>query len=105
MRDICYAGLFAAVIAVMAQISIPMPLGVPSTMQTFAITLAAVVLGSKLSAIASLVYLALGAVGVPVLAKLPLDPAVNALVDAGRVEDVQRPELQDFIDVLKGYGD
>ena len=68
VRDICYAGLFAAVIAVMAQISIPMPLGVPMTMQTFAITLAAVVLGSKLSAIASLVYLALGAVGVPVLA-------------------------------------
>ena len=65
VRDICYAGLFAAVIAVMAQISIPMPLGVPMTMQTFAITLAAVVLGSKLS---SLVYLALGAVGVPVLA-------------------------------------
>ena len=49
VRDICYAGLFAAVIAVMAQISIPMPLGVPMTMQTFAITLAAVVLGSKLS--------------------------------------------------------
>ena len=48
VRDICYAGLFAAVIAVMAQISIPMPLGVPMTMQTFAITLAAVVLGSKL---------------------------------------------------------
>ena len=45
VRDICYAGLFAAVIAVMAQISIPMPLGVPMTMQTFAITLAAVVLG------------------------------------------------------------
>lgn len=45
------------------------------------------------------------ALGVPVLAKLPLDPAVNALVDAGRVEDAQRPELQDFIDVLKGYGD
>ena len=58
VRDICYAGLFAAVIAVMAQISIPMPLGVPMTMQTFAITLAAVVLGSKLSAIATLVYLA-----------------------------------------------
>ena len=59
VRDICYAGLFAAVIAVMAQLSIPMPLGVPMTMQTFAITLAAVVLGSKLSAIATLVYLAL----------------------------------------------
>ena len=68
VRDICYAGLFAAVIAVTAQISIPMPLGVPMTMQTFAIALAAVVLGSKLSAIATLVYLLLGAVGVPVLA-------------------------------------
>ena len=67
VRDICYAGLFAAVIAVMAQISIPMPLGVPMTMQTFAITLAAVGLGSQL-AIATLVYLLLGAVGVPVLA-------------------------------------
>ena len=68
VRDICYAGLFAAVIAVMAQISIPMPLGVPMTMQTFAITLAAVVLGAKLSALSSLIYLILGAVGIPVLA-------------------------------------
>ena len=75
VRDICYAGLFAAVIAVMAQLSIPMPLGVPMTMQTFAITLAAVVLGSKLSAIATLVYLALGAVGVPVLANFQGGPS------------------------------
>ena len=70
MRDITYVGLFTAVIAVMAQISIPMPLGVPMTMQTFAITLAAVVLGSKLSAYASLIYVLLGAVGVPVFANL-----------------------------------
>lgn len=68
VRDICYAGLFAAVIAVMAQISIPMPMGVPMTMQTFAITLAAVVLGSKLSTISSLIYIIMGAVGLPVLA-------------------------------------
>ncbi len=82
VRDICYAGLFAAVIAVMAQISIPMPLGVPMTMQTFAITLAAVVLGSKLSAIATLVYLALGAVGVPVLANFSggFDKFVTAVI-------------------------
>jgi biotin transport system substrate-specific component len=80
VRDICYAGLFAAVIAVMAQISIPMPLGVPMTMQTFAITLAAVVLGSKLSAIASLVYLALGAVGVPVLANFSVGPTGGFLI-------------------------
>ena len=59
---------YAPVIAVMAQISIPMPMGVPMTMQTFAITLAAVVLGSKLSTISSLIYIIMGAVGLPVLA-------------------------------------
>ena len=80
VRDICYAGLFAAVIAVMAQISIPMPLGVPMTMQTFAITLAAVVLGSKLSAIATLVYLLLGAVGVPVLANFLISFPIMAYI-------------------------
>ena len=31
VREICYSGLFAAVIAIMAQISIPMPGGVPMT--------------------------------------------------------------------------
>lgn len=66
VRDICYVGLFTAVIAIMAQISIPMPLGVPMTMQTFAITLAAVVLGSKLSGISCIVYLLIGMVGIPV---------------------------------------
>lgn len=65
--DICYAGFFTAVIAVTAQISIPMPLGVPVTLQTFAIILSAVVLGAKRSAIATVIYLALGAIGLPVL--------------------------------------
>ena len=67
-KEICYVALFTAVIAVMAQISIPMPLGVPMTMQTFAITLASVVLGAKLSTVSTTIYLLLGAVGVPVLA-------------------------------------
>ena len=57
IQEIRYVGLFTAVIAVMAQISIPMPMGVPMTMQTFAITLAAVVLGAKLSTISCVVYL------------------------------------------------
>ena len=68
VRDITYIGVFAAIIVVMAQLSIPMPAGVPMTMQTFAITLAAVVLGAKLSTFASLVYILLGAIGLPVLA-------------------------------------
>ena len=68
VQDICSIALCTAVIAIMAQISIPMPLGVPMTMQTFAITLAAVVLGSKKGGIATLIYVLMGAVGIPVYA-------------------------------------
>ena len=63
VKETCYAGLFAAVIAIMAQISIPMPGGVPMTMQTFAVTLAAIVLGAKLSTVSTVIYLILGAAG------------------------------------------
>ena len=66
--DLCSIALMTAVTAVMAQITIPMPLGVPMTMQTFAVTLAAVVLGAKRSAISMTIYLLLGMAGVPVFA-------------------------------------
>ena len=68
VQDICSIALCTAVIAIMAQISIPMPLSVPMTMQTFAITLAAVVLGSKKGGISTLIYVLMGAVGIPVYA-------------------------------------
>lgn len=68
IRDLCMIGLFTAVIVIMAQIVIPMPFGVPFTMQTFAITLASIVLGSKNGAIASIIYVMLGAIGLPVFA-------------------------------------
>lgn len=38
--------------------------------------------------------------GVPVLAKLPIDPNVAKLVDEGRVEDVECPQLDEFVGVL-----
>lgn len=38
--------------------------------------------------------------GVPVLAKLPIDPEVAKLVDEGRVEDVDCPELDEFVSAL-----
>ena len=67
IRDLCYISIFSAVIAVCAQISIPMPYGiVPLTLQTFAIMLAGAVLGVKNGTIATLLYVLLGAVGVPV---------------------------------------
>ena len=69
-RDICMAALCAAFIAVMAQVSIPMPLGVPMTMQTFAIMLAGMVLGARKGFVSVLVYILLGIVGVPVFTKL-----------------------------------
>ena len=47
VQDICSIAIMTAITVVMAQISIPMPMGVPMTMQTFAITLAGVILGSK----------------------------------------------------------
>ena len=68
IRELCSIGLFTAIIAVCAQISIPMPYGVPMTLQTFAIPLAGAVLGIKNGTIAALVYVLLGAVGVPVFA-------------------------------------
>lgn len=70
VQDMCTIGVSTAIIAIMAQISIPMPAGVPLTMQTFAITLIAIVLGAKNSAIATLIYVLLGAIGVPVYAGL-----------------------------------
>lgn len=67
-RNLCMIGLFTAVIAIMAQIIIPMPFGVPMTMQTFAITLAGIILGSKHGAVASIIYVAIGTIGLPVFA-------------------------------------
>jgi len=62
----CYIAIFVAIIAALTQITIPMPLGVPFSLQTFAVALAGVALGPKHGALAALVYLALGAVGAPV---------------------------------------
>ena len=38
--------------------------------------------------------------GAPVLARLPIDPQVAALCDAGKIEEVARPELDTIIAVL-----
>ena len=68
LRELCKISIFAAIIAICAQISIPMPYGVPMTLQTFAIPLAGVVLGAKSGTIATLIYILLGFIGLPVFA-------------------------------------
>ena len=65
-RDMTYIGLFAVVIAVCSWLSIPAT--VPFTLQTFAVFAAVGILGGKRGTLAVLVYLLLGAVGVPVFA-------------------------------------
>ena len=64
--DLVLVALFAAIIAVMSQISIPTPFGVPVSLQTFAVALCGYFLGAKKGMAALLVWMAIGAVGVPV---------------------------------------
>lgn len=68
VRELCIIGLFAAVISVLSQISIPLPGGVPMTLQTFIIPVVAVVSGPLLGTLSTCLYLLLGAVGLPVFA-------------------------------------
>ncbi len=58
--------VLAAVCAVLALIALPMPGSVPLTLQTFAIALCAFLGGVRKGVPAVLIYLALGAVGIPV---------------------------------------
>lgn len=60
--------VFAAILAVLSQISVPTPIGVPITLQTFAVALCGYYSGWKKGLAAVLVYILLGAAGVPVFA-------------------------------------
>jgi len=67
VKKLALSSLFAALIALLAQISIPLPFSpVPITGQTFGIFLVGSLLGGKWSAVSVLIYILLGAVGLPV---------------------------------------
>ena len=66
--DLVICSLFAAMTAVLAQISIPFPGGVPLTLQLLSVSLCGILLGSKKGFISILVYVILGAIGLPVFA-------------------------------------
>ena len=68
IREFCFAGIFTALIVAASQLVIPMPYGVPMTLQTFVVPLAGMVLGAKVGTVSVLAYVALGAAGVPVFA-------------------------------------
>ena len=69
LRMMIVSALFAAIIGVLAQVTVPLPL-VPITGQTLAIGLAATILGSRYGTLSVLLYLCMGAIGVPVFAQM-----------------------------------
>ena len=64
--DMVYIAIFAVIIAVCSWISVPMV--VPFTLQTFGVFCAVGLLGGKRGTLSVLIYVLLGAVGVPVFA-------------------------------------
>lgn len=67
IKKITKVALFAAILSVLSFVSIPIGT-VPITLQTFGVFLAGLLLGAKEGAVACLVYILLGAVGLPVFA-------------------------------------
>lgn len=62
--DLVYVAIFAVLIAVCSWISVPTT--VPFTLQTFGVFMAIGVLGGKLGSLSVLVYILMGAIGIPV---------------------------------------
>lgn len=69
LKMMILSALFCAIIAVCAQLSIAFLPMVPFTMQNFAIALTVVILGRRYGTIAVLLYILLGAIGMPVFAQ------------------------------------
>jgi len=68
IRELVYAALFAGIVAVLGLIPpIPLPLGVPITLQTFGVMLAGGLLGKRVGSISMLLFILLVAIGLPVL--------------------------------------
>ena len=66
ITDMVYIGLSAAIIAVCSWISIP--LTVPITLQTMGVVLISGLFGAKRGTLSTLLYILIGAIGVPVFA-------------------------------------
>lgn len=64
--DIAFIAVFAALISVFSQFIIPLPSGVPFTLQTFTIAVTGYVLGSLRGSVSVLIYIVLGLIGIPV---------------------------------------
>ena len=71
IKEMILIGIFAAITAVCAQISIPLPIlisPVPVTLSLFAVFMSAVLLGPKCGAFSQIIYVLIGICGAPVFA-------------------------------------
>lgn len=69
IADICYIGLFAALLAVCSWLYVPMTSGISITLQTMGVCLAAGFLGWKRGTVCVIAYILLGVCGVPVFSE------------------------------------
>ncbi len=67
-KELVICSIFASLTAILTQISIPLP-AIPLTMQVFAIALSGLILGKRLGFISIIIYVLLGAIGLPVFAQ------------------------------------
>jgi biotin transport system substrate-specific component len=67
-KDLTLCGIFAALISISAYLTIPLPGGVPFSLQPLIAMMAGLFLGSKRGAISMVVYTLMGLVGLPVFA-------------------------------------
>ncbi|WP_010243783.1 biotin transporter BioY [Acetivibrio cellulolyticus] len=66
LKDYLYSSMFAALISILALLSIPLPNGPSITGQTLGVMLAGSMLKPKQAALSIMTYLALGSIGLPV---------------------------------------
>lgn len=67
VQTMVFVGVMAGLLVVFSQLSIPLP-NMPVTLQTFGVALCGFILGRAYGPVSVLVYLVLGAVGLPVFA-------------------------------------
>ena len=96
-RDMILCAMCAAVTCILAPVSIPIG-PVPISLCTFAVMLAGVLLGAKFGFISQLIYVLLGAAGVPVFAGYKAGVSVIAGMTGGYI--VAYPFLALFTGLL-----
>ena len=68
IKKMTFTVMFSAVITICSWISVPFSSGISVSLQSFAVMLASYLLGAKMGLASVLIYLSLGAVGIPVFA-------------------------------------